>query len=231
MEAMLGAIMNLPYAQSHTLTLRQVGGRALPNNISIYPTDFNLKTNVTDYLDTWNKKDASGNKSPITVGDKTIGADRSDVTYTDNLSIIISMISDMINIVSIALVAFTALSLVVSTVMIAIITYVSVIERVKEIGVIRSLGGRKGDVSRLFNAETFIIGAISGLVGIGITYIIEAIVNLSVGAAFGIYSIAALSIPTALIMVAISIALTLISGLVPARIAAHKDPVDALRSE
>ena len=96
---------------------------------------------------------------------------------------------------------------------------------------IRSLGGRKGDVSRLFNAETFIIGLISGIVGIGITYIIEGIVNLCIGTAFGIYSIASLSIPTALVMIAISIVLTLVSGLIPARLAAKKDPVDALRSE
>lgn len=230
-EAMIGSMMNMPYSNSHTLTIRQVGGNKLPNNISIYPVDFKLKDNVTKYLDKWNQKDADGNKSKLTVGNLTISADRSDVTYTDNLSIIIAMISDMINIVSIALVAFTALSLVVSTVMIAIITYVSVIERVKEIGVIRSLGGRKGDVSRLFNAETFIIGAISGLVGIGITYLIEGIVNLAVGSSFGIYSIVALSVPTALVMIAISIGLTLISGLIPARIAAKKDPVDALRTE
>ena len=231
MAAILGTMMNLPYANVHTFTLRQAGGATLPNNISIYPVNFELKDEVTKYLDLWNAKDENGNKSDLEVGDLTLKASRSDVTYTDNLSIIIAMISDMINIVSIALVAFTALSLVVSTVMIAIITYVSVIERVKEIGVIRSLGGRKGDVSRLFNAETFIIGLISGLVGIAITYIIEGIVNLCIGAAFGIYSIASLSIPTALIMIAISIALTLVSGLIPARLAAKKDPVDALRSE
>ena len=123
-----------------------------------------------------------------------------------------------------------SLSLVVSTVMVAIITYVSVIERVKEIGVIRSLGGRKKDVSRLFNAETFIIGGVSGLIGIGVTYLLSAILNLAVGSLIGT-NIAVLTIPTALIMVLISIGLTLISGLVPARLAAKKDPVEALRSE
>lgn len=143
----------------------------------------------------------------------------------------ISLIDNMINIVTIALVAFTALSLVVSTVMIAIITYVSVIERVKEIGVIRSLGGRKKDVSRLFNAETFIIGGFSGLIGIGITYILSGIINLIVGNLANISAIAILPFYVAIIMVALSILLTLISGLIPALIASKKDPVEALRSE
>ena len=115
--------------------------------------------------------------------------------------------------------------------MIAIITYVSVIERVKEIGVIRSLGGRKKDVSRLFNAEAFIIGGISGLIGIGVTYILSGILNLIVGSLSGIYTIASLSPITAIIMVLISILLTSISGLIPARLASKKDPVIALRSE
>ena len=127
--------------------------------------------------------------------------------------------------------AFTALSLVVSTVMIAIITYVSVIERVKEIGVIRSLGGRKRDIANLFNAETFIIGLSSGLIGILITYAVCAVVNLVVRSLAGISAIAVLTVPTALIMVAVSVALTLVSGLIPAGLAAQKDPVEALRSE
>ncbi|UKI50673.1 MAG: FtsX-like permease family protein [Clostridium sp.] len=143
----------------------------------------------------------------------------------------ITMINSMINLVTYALIAFTSLSLVVSCVMIAIITYVSVMERIKEIGVIRSLGGRKSDVSHLFNAETFIIGAVSGLFGILITYLLSGIANLIVGSLSGIYTLASLPWTAALIMIALSIVLTLISGLIPARSAAKKDPVTALRSE
>ncbi len=137
----------------------------------------------------------------------------------------------MIDMVTTALVTFTALSLVVSTVMIAIITYVSVIERVKEIGFIRSLGGRKKDVSRLFNAETFIIGGISGLIGIGVTWLLTALANLIVNNLSGISAIARLSPSVDLIMLLLSVGLTMIEGIIPARLAAKKDPVEALRSE
>lgn len=210
----------------YTLTLRELGGCNLPSDIHIYPTNFELKDQVTAYLDQWN-----GNKT-LTFDNITLTPEeRATITYSDNLAVMISLIDNMINIVTIALVAFTALSLVVSTVMIAIITYVSVIERVKEIGVIRSLGGRKKDVSRLFNAETFIIGGFSGLIGIGITYILSGIINLIVGNLANISAIAILPFYVAIIMVALSILLTLISGLIPALIASKKDPVEALRSE
>ena len=226
MSSIMGSMTGMNIPASYELSLRSVGGDTLPESIAIYPVNFELKDLVTEYLDLWNSEDS------LTINGVVVKADeRSDVTYSDNLEIIISLINTMIDIVTYALVAFTSLSLVVSTVMIAIITYVSVIERVKEIGVIRALGGRKKDVSRLFNAETFIIGGLSGLVGIGVTYLISFILNMFVGSLSGIYTIATLTPTTAAIMVGISIGLTLISGLVPAKLAAKKDPVDALRSE
>ena len=210
----------------YTLSARDLGGRDMPSTISIYPTDFNYKDDITAYLDAWNSD------ADITVGGVVVPAsERAEIRYTDNLELVISSIDNMIDMITIALVAFTALSLVVSTVMIAIITYVSVIERVKEIGVIRSLGGRKRDIANLFNAETFIIGLASGLIGILITYAVCAVVNLVVRSLIGISAIAVLTVPTALIMVAVSVALTLVSGLIPAGLAAKKDPVEALRSE
>ena len=162
--------------EMYSLSLRNVGGDDLANSIAIYPVDFELKEQVLAYLDAWNADD------DIVVNGITLNKDnRSNITYTDTLSIVISMINTMINIITTALVAFTAISLIVSTVMIGIITYVSVVERVKEIGVIRSLGGRKKDVAHLLNAETFIIGFVAGLLGIGITYLISLIANLIIG--------------------------------------------------
>ncbi|MBQ7994818.1 MAG: ATP-binding cassette domain-containing protein [Bacilli bacterium] len=211
----------------YTLDLRDLGGNDLPSRIEIYPNNFNDKDRVTNYLDTWNEE----GDIALSNGKTIAYEDRDKITYNDTLAIVISMINTVINIITYALVAFTALSLVVSTVMIAIITYVSVIERVKEIGVIRSLGGRKGDVANLFIAETLIIGASSGVIGIAITYFLELVINLIVGGLSGIYTIAALDIPTALVMISIAIILTTISGIIPAMKAANQDPVDALRSE
>ncbi len=213
-------------SNTYMLSLRELGGKDIPSRISIYPTDFSYKDKVTSYIARWN------DGGSLTVNGTDIAKDdRPEITYADNLGLAISLINDMIEMVTAALIAFTSLSLVVSTVMIAIITYVSVIERVKEIGVIRSLGGRKRDVSALFIAETFMIGGISGVIGIAITYILQTILNLIIGSLFGISTIAALPVWQAFVMIGISILLTLISGLIPARVAAKKDPVDALRSE
>ncbi len=213
-----------------TYTLRASGGGELPNSISIYPKDFDTKDKVTSYLDGWNKE------GPLTITDstgeeKTIDYERDEVKYTDNLTIILTIINSMIDIVTTSLIVFTSLSLVVSVVMIAVITYVSVMERIKEIGVIRAMGGRKSDVSALFNAETGIIGFASGLFGVIVTYLLELILNSIISALFDIAMIADLTIPTALIIILISIGLTAISGLMPASSAASKDPVVALRTE
>ena len=204
--------------------IRSLGGNKVANSISIYPVSFDDKDLVTDYLDKWN---ADGD---LTYGDVTLTS-REEVTYTDVLELVINVINSMIDIVSYALIAFTSISLVVSTVMIGIITYVSVVERIKEIGVIRSLGGRKRDVSNLFIAETFIIGLIAGLIGVGFTYFASIFVNLILKPLISYSSIAALPVSHAIILVILSVALTLISGLLPASSAAKKDPVVALRTE
>lgn len=250
----IAASFGIQLESNPTLKLANLGGltdsdgNIIPESISIYPIDFNQKDKVTEYLDKWNKI-AEGKEITFNVLDddlnltydsqgnvitKTLSStDRKEIKYTDNVALIINMINTMINIITYALVAFTALSLVVSTVMVGIITYVSVVERIKEIGVIRSLGGRKKDVSHLFNAETFVIGLASGAFGVAVTGILSLIINLIVKAASGgaVTSIAHLTIPTAIVMTVLSILLTLISGLIPARSAARKDPVDALRTE
>ena len=197
-----------------TISTRMLGGDRLANSISIYPNSFEEKFLVTEYLDAWNEMDG-----------------KADVTYTDTLEIIINLINTMIRVVEYALIAFTSVSLVVSTVMIGIITYVSVVERIKEIGVIRSLGGRKKDVSHLFNAEAFIIGLLAGIIGIFTTYAISIIVNLILAPIINYSSIAALPFGQAILLILLSIGLTCISGLIPARSAAKKDPVIALRTE
>ncbi len=227
------------YANMKRMGLSAVGGSYLPTRINIYPNDFDTKELVTNYLDKWNSDEDvtfnvySSDFTTIT-GTKTLTASNRDkIKYTDSVEIIITLIRTMINIVTYALVAFTALSLVVSTVMVAIITYVSVVERIKEIGVIRSLGGRKRDVSHLFNAETFIIGLSSGVFGVAFTYIIQLIANIVVNALSSgtISTIANLTPITAIVMILVSIVLTAISGIIPARSAARKDPVVALRTE
>jgi len=213
--------------KSRQAFIRNLGGNSIANNILIYPKSFDEKQLVTDYLDMWDDEDVN-----ITVGDKVLTPDqRVHVTYTDTLELIIDLINTMIDVITYALVAFTSVSLVVSTVMIGIITFVSVVERIKEIGVIRALGGRKKDVSHLFNAETFIIGLLAGLIGVGATYLISAIVNLCLKDLIGYAHIAALPASNAIILILLSIGLTLISGLIPARNAAKRDPVVALRTE
>ncbi len=207
--------------------LRALGGNDVPNGVSVFPTSFDDKYLVTDYLDRWNDEDVD-----ITVdGEVIAGKDRSNVTYTDTLEIIVFMINTMIDIISYALIAFTSVSLIVSTVMIGIITYVSVVERIKEIGVIRSLGGRKRDVSRLFNAETFIIGAFAGLLGIGISVLVSFVLSRGLQPLIGYANIARLPWEQAVMLIVLSILLTSISGVLPARSAAKKDPVVALRTE
>ncbi|MDE5547410.1 MAG: ABC transporter permease [Clostridia bacterium] len=207
-------------------TIRYLGGVDKPNQISIYAKDFDGKEKLLNYLDQWNDwctSDGSYNGVEL--------KDANKVTYSDTVGLLMGMMQTMLDVITIVLVAFTAISLVVSSVMIGIITYVSVVERVKEIGVLRSLGARKQDIRNLFNAETFIIGLAAGLIGIIVTYLLSIGVNAIIFAFSGIAGIAALPPLTAFIMVCVSVFLTLISGLIPAQAAAKKDPVIALRTE
>ncbi len=211
---------------SDAVTLGMVAGSDVASAVFIYPLNFDMKKKVCTYLDGWNKMCEDGAE----YNGETLSA-KQKVKYTDMVGVIIDMVNTMIQMVTIALVAFTALSLLVSTVMVGIITYVSVVERTKEIGILRSVGARKKDIKLLFIAETFMIGLAAGLAGIIITYLISLVINLIVSAVFAIGTIAALPVWQALIMVAVSVALTLISGLIPAAAAAKKDPVVALRTE
>ena len=202
----------------------------LPEKMSIYPINFATKEKVNEYLDEWNKDvdivlyDGTPQQKVLKAGS------RDELTYTDTISLIINVIDTMITIVTTALVIFTSLSLVVSSFMIAVITYISVMERVKEIGVIRSLGGRKKDVSRLFIAENLVTGFMSGVIGLIITAIACLIINLVI-APFGVPAIALLTFPIILIMMALSVLLSVLSGLIPSVHASRQDPVIALRSE
>ena len=214
------------------LTINQLGGVDLSNNIMIYPLDFLQKASVVEHLDRWNSGETitffcESQQKEVTLTSEQ----REDIKYTDNLSLVIRIINNLIDIVTFALIGFTSLALVVSCVMIGIITYVSVVERIKEIGVIRSLGGRKRDVSNLFTAETFIIGLFSGLIGISFTYFGSWIINLIIYAQQDIKTIAIFPWYYAVMMVAVSVFLTLVSGFMPSRSAARKDPVVALRTE
>ena len=231
MEDMMGSMTGtqgstFDHKEMKERLIRTLGGNNVANSVYIYPVSFDNKDLVTDYLRLWNSEDA------ISYNGVTIQReDRTDVTFTDTLELVINLINTMIDVVSYALIAFTSISLVVSTVMIGIITYVSVVERIKEIGVIRALGGRKKDVSHLFNAETFIIGLLAGILGVSVTYLISVIVNVILKPLIGYSSIADLPISNAILLIIISVLLTLVSGLIPAKSAANKDPVVALRTE
>ena len=202
----------------------------MPRKLSIYLDDFAQKDQLTHHLDQWNK-DGDITLRKGTPQEKVLTADqRAELTYTDTIGMIITVVNYLINAITIALILFVSLALVVSCFMIAVITYISTMERVKEIGVIRSLGGRKLDVSRLFIAECLITGLSSGVIGIGITYLICIVANLIV-AQFGIYNIAILLPLVALAMIGLSILLNVLSGLIPSMRASNQDPVKALRTE
>ena len=211
--AMFGAGASV---SDQSTALSAVGGKKSPSSIYIYPSNFDCKETITAYLDAWNNEHEESEQ----------------VTYNDMAALISSMLSQMIKIVTIALTCFSSISLVVSSFMIGIITYVSVVERTKEIGILRSLGARKKDISRVFNAETLLIGFAAGVFGILVTYILSIPINLIVNwKADMVLNLCNLNPLTALAMVALSMVLTFIAGLIPSRYAANRDPVIALRTE
>lgn len=190
-----------------------------PSSINIYPIDFEAKEKITDIISEYNTRmENSGEKSKV-------------ITYTDVVGMLMSSVTDIINAISYILIAFVAISLVVSSIMIGIITYISVLERTKEIGILRSIGASKRDISRVFNAETVIIGLVSGGIGIGITLLLNIVINIIIENITDISGLSQLPALAGIILVAISVMLTLIAGLLPSRVAAKKDPVVALRSE
>ena len=213
--------------------VRYIGGNDTPNNVSVYPRDFETKDLITDYLDAWNERAAAERDAYAEAhGGSVEGYDGpSEIQYTDTIGLLMGMVQTILDAITYVLVAFTGISLVVSTVMIGVITYVSVVERTKEIGILRAIGARKKDIKRVFNAETFIIGLCAGLIGVLVAYLLQIIINVILMALTGIAGLASLQWYSALVMVVISVALTLISGLVPASAAAKRDPVVALRTE
>lgn len=190
-----------------------------PSAIDIYPIDFQSKEHVVGILDQYNK-DA-----------EAAGEDDLVVTYTDVVGTLMSSVTDIINVITYVLVAFVAISLVVSSIMIGVITYISVLERRKEIGILRSIGASKRDIRRVFNAETLIVGFVAGVLGISITWLLTIPVNAIIKARFGIAQVAQLPWQAALLLVLISMGLTVLAGLIPSSAASRKDPVEALRSE
>ncbi|MBQ8170913.1 MAG: ABC transporter ATP-binding protein/permease [Oscillospiraceae bacterium] len=190
-----------------------------PSEIKIYAKDFESKEFITDFINKYNER-------------KTAEEKQEDIiNYTDYVGLMISSVSDIIDSISYILIAFVAISLVVSSIMIGIITYISVLERTKEIGILRAIGASKRDISRVFNAETLIVGFAAGAIGIIVTLVLIIPINIIIEALTDIANMAALPWVGAVVLVVISMVLTLIAGVFPSRIAAKKDPVEALRSE
>lgn len=193
---------------------------AKPSEIDIYPKDFESKEQVVDYLDRYNKKMEKA------------GKDEQVISYTDVVGTLMSSVTDIVNTISYVLIAFVAISLVVSSIMIGVITYISVLERKKEIGILRAIGASKRNVSQVFNAETFIIGLCAGLIGIGLTLLLLLPGNMIIHTVADNSNVnAVLPVIPALVLIALSVVLTLLGGLIPSKKASKSDPVTALRTE
>lgn len=197
------------------LTKMGVSDLNKPSGINIYPKDFEAKETISELISDYNSS----------------AADNEKITYTDYIGLMLSSVTTIINAISYILIAFVSISLIVSSIMIGIITYISVLERTKEIGILRAMGASKRDVSRVFNAETLIVGFTAGAIGIIVTLILLIPINTIIGAITDISGLAVLPVGGAVLLIAISMLLTLVAGLFPSKVAAKKDPVTALRSE
>lgn len=206
--------INLTAEEVIDLYLQMYGASEIPNGIYFYANSFEAKEDIENMLNNWNSREGVYS-----------------IVYTDSSALLTSILGTLVDTISYVLIAFAAISLVVSSIMISIITYTSVIERTKEIGVLRSVGASKNDVSNVFNAETIIIGLMSGLIGVIVSALLTIPISLILKVLTGISGLATLEFLPSLILVVVSVLLTFIAGLVPARIASKKDPVIALRSE
>ena len=186
-----------------------------PDVINIYPKDFESKDKIVEIIDNFNKG-------------KT---EEEQITYTDIVGVLMTSVTSIINTISYVLISFVSISLVVSSIMISIITYISVLERTKEIGILRSIGASKKDISRVFNAETLIEGLVAGLLGIGVTLLLNIPINIIIKSITNISNVSILPVDGAIALVIISVVLTVIAGLIPSKMASKKDPVEALRTE
>lgn len=190
-----------------------------PSTINIYAKDFEAKESIEDIITDYNNEKID------------LGEDEYVVTYNDIVGLMMSSVTSIIDIISYVLIAFVAISLVVSSIMIGIITYISVLERTKEIGILRSIGASKQDISRVFNAETVIVGFAAGAIGIIVTVLLNIPINHIIKTISGISGVSKLPVAGGIILIAISMLLTVIAGLIPAKVASKKDPVEALRTE
>ncbi len=215
-----GTLNEFASEAAYESALKSMGGSTLPVGVQIYPSTFDDKDRIKAYIDDFNYLE-DGNRKPIT----------DVIIYTDLAANITSTITELINTIAIVLTAFASISLFVSSIMIGIITYVSVIERTKEIGIMRSLGARKKDIARIFNAETILIGFVSGVLGIAITLLLNIPINIIILNLIEVADFTELSPLYAIGLVLLSTFLTLLAGLIPSGIAARKDPVIALRTE
>jgi len=207
---------------SYENNLKKLGyiDKSNPIKINIFPLDFESKEIISGYISDYNKKAENE------------GRDGDIITYTDYIGLLLDSITDILDVITYVLIAFVAISLVVSSIMIGVITYISVLERTKEIGILRSIGARKTDISRVFNAETIVIGFTAGVLGILVTLLLTIPINLIINFLAG-FAINAAKLPLggALILIIISMLLTVVAGLIPAKFAANRDPVEALRTE